>query len=158
MTTSGNVQTPSTYNTMSTQRRKDYKARGRRTWVCFHEIWNLTSFAMATKTSQTTSCEVVLSSRCSQWNKLIPIGSKGWLQMQCDTSRTKRWERPNLVRNAMEKTSKNKRKKRMIGWANNQALTLGPAYNLKSVWCELEGKSKRMLIKEWSCNLFEILS
>jgi len=34
--------------------------------------------------------------------------------MQCDTSRTKVWERPNLVRNAMEKTYKDRWKKRMI--------------------------------------------
>jgi hypothetical protein len=77
---------------------------------------------------------------CSQWKNWIPIGSKGWLQMQCDTSRTKGWERPNLVRNAVEKTSKSKQKKGMTGWANNQTLAFDPTHNLKSVWCELKGK------------------
>ncbi len=39
--------------------------------------------------------------------------------MQCDTSRIKGWERPNLVRNAMEKTFKGTWKKRMTRLINN---------------------------------------
>jgi hypothetical protein len=60
--------------------------------------------------------------------------------MQCDTSRIKGWERPNLVCNVVEKTSKSKRKKGMIGWANNQMPALDLAHNIKSVRCKLEGK------------------
>jgi hypothetical protein len=110
------------------------------TWVYFHEISNVTSFAMATKASHTTSHEIVLSPPCSQWKRCIPLGSKGWLQMQCDTIWTKIQKRLNLVRNAVEKTFESKWKKGMIGWANNQVPTLGPTHNIKSVQCELKGK------------------
>jgi hypothetical protein len=58
---------------------------------------------MDVKTSRITLCEVILSPPCSQQKRWIPIGSKGWLQMQRDTSRSKGWERPNLVCNAMKK-------------------------------------------------------
>jgi TusA-related sulfurtransferase len=44
--------------------------------------------------------------------KWISIGSKSWLQMLCDTPRTKRTDIPNLVCNAMEKTDETKRKKK----------------------------------------------
>ncbi len=69
---------------------------------------------------------------------------------ECDTLRTKGWEKLNIVRNVMKKTSKGKWKKRMIEQANNQMSTLAHAHNLKYVRCKLNGKSKRMLIKEWS--------
>jgi hypothetical protein len=39
----------------------------------------------------------------SEQRNWISIGSKSWLQMQCDTPRIKRMDRPNLVCNAMEK-------------------------------------------------------
>jgi hypothetical protein len=45
-------------------------------------------------------------------------------------------------------------KKRLIGGVNNQTFALGPAHNFKHVQCELKGKFKRMLVKEWSCNSF----
>jgi hypothetical protein len=38
--------------------------------------------------------------------------------MQCDTSRTKGWEKPNLVLKAMEKTFESKWKKRMTRQVN----------------------------------------
>jgi hypothetical protein len=50
--------------------------------------------------------------------------------MQCDTTKTKRWERSNLMWIVMEKTSKGKQKKRMTGWVNNQ--TLDPALYITS--------------------------
>ncbi len=53
--------------------------------------------------------------------------------MQCGTPRTKGWERPNLMCNAVEKTSKGRQIKRMTGHANNQAPTLGRAHDLKHV-------------------------
>jgi hypothetical protein len=56
----------------------------------------------------------------------------------------------------MEKTSKGKQKKGMNRQSNNQAPTPSPAHDLKHVQCESDGKSKRMLIKEWSCNLSKI--
>jgi hypothetical protein len=48
----------------------------------------------------------------SKQRKWISIGSKSWLQMQCDTPRTKRIVRPNLVCNAMEKTYEARWKKK----------------------------------------------
>jgi hypothetical protein len=60
--------------------------------------------------------------------------------------------------NAMEKTCEGRRKEIMIGWINNQVPTSNLAHNLKRAQCELDGKSERMSVKEWSCNLFEIFS
>jgi len=76
--------------------------------------------------------------------------------MQCDTPRIKGWERPNLVHNLIEKTFESKRKKKMIKQANNQTFAPSFTHNLKCLWCKLEDKLKRMLIKEWFCNLSEI--
>jgi hypothetical protein len=39
--------------------------------------------------------------------------------MQCDTPMTKGWEKPNVMHNVMEKTFEGKRKKGIIGRANN---------------------------------------
>jgi hypothetical protein len=55
------MRTPSTDNTMSTQWHENCRARCRRTWVCFHDTWNLAYLAMALKAFRTTPCEVVLS-------------------------------------------------------------------------------------------------
>jgi hypothetical protein len=77
--------------------------------------------------------------------------------MKCDTSRIKGWEKPNLMCNVMEKASKVKHKKMVIGRVHNQASTFGPAHNFKCIWCESKGKLEMMLVKEWSCNLFKIL-
>jgi len=74
----------------------------------FRKTWNLTSFIMIAKTSHTTSCEAILSSPYIQWRRWIPIGSKCWLQMQCDTLRIKGWEKFNLMCNAVEKTFEGK--------------------------------------------------
>jgi len=60
--------------------------------------------------------------------------------------------------NVVEKTSKGKQKKGMIGQVNNQVFALGPTHNLKHVQCELKGKFKKMLVKERSCNCFEMFS
>jgi hypothetical protein len=60
--------------------------------------------------------------------------------MQCDTPKTNRLEKLNLMCNVVEKTSESKQKKGMNGCANNQALALGPTQNLKCVQCILEGK------------------
>ncbi len=60
--------------------------------------------------------------------------------MQCDTPRIKGWERPNLMRNVVEKTSKGMWKKRMTWQANNQVPTPDPSHNFKHVQCESEGK------------------
>jgi hypothetical protein len=46
----------------------------------------------------------------------------------------------------------------MTRWANNQTPTLDPAHELKRAQCKSKGKLKRMLVKEWLCNLIEILS
>jgi hypothetical protein len=78
--------------------------------------------------------------------------------MQCDTPRIKRWEKPNLVRNVVEKTFEDNWKKGMIKWANNQVLTPSLTHDFKHIWCELEGRSERKLVKEWLCNLFKIFS
>jgi hypothetical protein len=123
MTMLVNVRTPSIDNTMSIQQSEDYRARGGRTWVSFYETSNLAFLAMVMKTSCTISCEIVFSSQCTQQRKWIHIGSKSWLQIQCDTLRIKRWKRLNLVHNAMEKTSKGKWKKKMTKHVNNQAPT-----------------------------------
>jgi hypothetical protein len=72
--------------------------------------------------------------------KVDPIRSNGGLQMQCDTPRIKRWERPNLVHNVVEKTSKSRRKKGMIGHANNQVHVANPTNDFKHVQCESESK------------------
>ncbi len=88
----------------------------------------------------TTSCKVVVSSPCAQWNRWIFVGSKGWIQMQCDNPRTKGWEKPNLMHNAMKKPFENRWKKRMIGQANNQMLTSSPAHDLRHVQCESKNK------------------
>jgi hypothetical protein len=53
--------------------------------------------------------------------------------MQCDTPRIKRWERFNLIHNALEKTFEGRWGKGMIRQANNQAFTLGPTHNLKHI-------------------------
>jgi len=62
------------------------------------------------------------------------------------------------VRNTVEKTSKVTQEKVMIGRVNNQVPTLSPAHDFKHAQCELEGKLEMILVKEWSCNLFEIFS
>jgi len=69
---------------------------------------------MIVKASRKTSCKAIFSSLCVQRKKWMHIGSKGELQMQCDTPRTKKWERLNLVHNMMEKTFESKQKKEMI--------------------------------------------
>jgi hypothetical protein len=81
MTTSANMQTPSTINTMSICQREDCKGGGGRTWVCFCETWNPTFLMMVTKRIHTTSCEAIFSPPCTQWKRWIPVGSKAWLQM-----------------------------------------------------------------------------
>jgi hypothetical protein len=88
--------------------------------------------------------------------KVDPHRIQRLVTMQCNTSRTKRWKKPNLMCITMKKTFKRKQKKRIIKWVNNQVPTPSSAHDLK--WCELESKLKRMLIKEWLCNLSEILS
>jgi hypothetical protein len=47
-------------------------------------------------------------------------------------------------------------RKMMTRWANNQALTPSLAQDFKRAQCDFEGKSERMLEKEWSCNSFEM--
>ncbi len=64
--------------------------------------------------------------------------------MQCNTPRTKRWERLNLVRNVVDK--------KKTRHANNQTSTLGLAHDFKQARCESKSKLKMMIIKEWSCN------
>lgn len=45
------------------------------------------------------------------------------------------------------------------GKANiNQVFTPGPTQDLKCAQCKLEDMLEMMLEKEWSCNLFEIIS
>jgi hypothetical protein len=44
----------------------------------------------------------------------------------------------------------------MIRQVNNPTPTHGPTHDLKCVQYELKSKLERMLVKEWSCNLFEI--
>jgi len=46
----------------------------------------------------------------------------------------------------------------MIGQINNQTPTLGLAHDFKHAQCELKDMSKMMLEKEWSCNIFKIVS
>ncbi len=46
----------------------------------------------------------------------------------------------------------------MTRQVNNQTPTLGPTHNLKHTQYESQSKSKRIIIKEWSCNLFKIFS
>jgi hypothetical protein len=53
--------------------------------------------------------------------------------MQCDTPRIKRWEKPNLVRNVVEKTFEDNWKKGMIKWANNQVLTPSLTHDFKHI-------------------------
>jgi hypothetical protein len=60
--------------------------------------------------------------------------------MQCDTPKTERLERLNLVCNVVEKTFEGKRKKGLNGCANNQAPALGLTHNLKHAQCVLECK------------------
>jgi hypothetical protein len=70
--------------------------------------------------------------------------------MHCDNPKANGWERANLVRIVEKKTFEAKRKKKMTRWANNQVLVLGPAQDFKCAQCESQGKSERMLKKEWS--------
>jgi len=59
----------------------------------------------------------------------------------------------------MGKTQPNAQvEKRMTRWVDDQVCTPGLSHDLKHDWCESEGKSKMMLITQWSCNLFEIHS
>lgn len=60
------------------------------------------------------------------------------------------------MHNAMEKTSKGKWKKWMTKQVINQALAPSFTHDFKCLWCKSKGKLKRMLVKEWFCNLFEI--
>ncbi len=59
----------------------------------------------------------------------IPIGSNKWLQMQCATPRTKGWERPNLMCNAIEKTYEGKQKKEWQGKLTTKCSHLAPNLN-----------------------------
>jgi hypothetical protein len=52
----------------------------------------------------------------------------------------KGWERPNLMCNVVEKTSKTKQKKGITRRANNQALAPSPTHDLKHVQCKSKGK------------------
>jgi hypothetical protein len=63
--------------------------------------------------------------------KVDPHRIQRLVTMWCDTLRIKRWERPNLMCNVVEKTFEGKQKKRMIGWANNQVFAPSPAHDLK---------------------------
>jgi hypothetical protein len=81
---------------------------------------DLAFFIMDVKASHITLSEVILSPPCAQKKKWIPIGSKGWLQMQCDTPRNKGWERPNLVCNAMQKCFKIGKKKGQLNRLTNK--------------------------------------
>jgi hypothetical protein len=58
----------------------------------------------------------------------------------------------------MEKTFEARWTKKQIRGIDNQMPKLSPTYNLKHTQCKLEGKLEMMLIKEWLCNIFEILS
>jgi hypothetical protein len=53
--------------------------------------------------------------------------------MQCDTSRIKRWEKPDLIHNAMEKNLKVGEKKKKTRRANNQPLAFYLAHDLKRI-------------------------
>jgi hypothetical protein len=147
MTTYANVWIPSTNSTMSIRQCEKCRASNERTWVYFCRKWNWTSLTMAMKASHTTSCEAIFSPSCTQWRRWIPIRFKGWLQIQFDTPKTKKWEKPNLMCNVVEKTYKRRHKKWMIGWVNNQVFALGPTHNLKHAQCDLGWKFKRMLMK-----------
>jgi len=88
---------------------------------------------MVTRVYRTTLCETVLFSPCMQRKIWIPIGSTGWLQMQCDTPRIKRWEIPNLMHNVVEKTPKHIWKKSVIRQVIYQALAPSLTHDLKCV-------------------------
>ncbi len=44
----------------------------------------------------------------------------------------------------------------MTRWPNNQALAPNLAQDFICAQCDFEGKLKRMLEKEWSCNISEM--
>jgi hypothetical protein len=61
--------------------------------------------------------------------------------MQYDTPWIKGWERLNLMRNVVKKTSiVLDGKKRMTRWANDQTPTPNLAHNLKRTQCKSKGK------------------
>jgi hypothetical protein len=134
--------------TMLIRQHVDWIIGDRRTWVYSHKIWNLTSLVIDAKTSRLTSWEVVLSPSHAQRKRWIPIGSKGWSQMQCDKLRFKGWGKPHWMRNILKKTSKVNRK-RITRWIDNQAPTPGPKQDCRCTQCESKGKPKMMLEKEW---------
>jgi hypothetical protein len=63
---------------------------------------------------------------------------------------------PNAQRSG--KKSKATQRKMMIGQVNKQVATPSPAYNFNCTQCNLESKLEMILVKEWSCNVFEIFS
>jgi hypothetical protein len=135
MATSANMQTLSIDSTMSTREYENYNVKGKRTWVYSQKTWNLPSFAIVAKALRTTSCKAIHFSPWVQQKIWIHVRSKGWLQMQCNTPRTKGWERPNLMCNKVEKTFKAKREKKMIRRNDNKTPAPTPnfTHNLKHI-------------------------
>jgi hypothetical protein len=127
-------------------------------WVCSHATWKLAFLMMDVKASHIGSWDTIFSPPWAQQRKRIPMGPKGWPQMQCDKSKANRGGRPNLFCIAKKKTFEAKCKKKMTRRPNNQVPIHGLTQDLKCAQCKSKGKSKMMLKKEWLCNISKMFS
>jgi predicted metalloenzyme YecM len=87
MITSANVQMPLIESTMLTYWHEDWRVGGRRMWIYWCATRKLAFLVMDAKTSYMTWCDVVLSLPWTQQKRWIPMGSKGWPQMEWNKPR-----------------------------------------------------------------------
>ncbi len=109
---------------------------------------------MEAKASRIASCDAIHSPPWEKQRRWVPVGSKGWPQMQWIAPKANEWERPNLVRNAKEKTLEGRQKGGMTGQTKKQTFAPRFTQDLKCAWCKLKVMSKMMLKKEWLCNIY----
>jgi hypothetical protein len=87
-------------------------------------------------------------------NKWIPISSMVWPHWHHDKWATIGCSKPRWVHNAIRKWVEDKQNASVVGWANNQALALGPTHKQKCVPMIFEGGSTRSETNFCSCKWF----
>ncbi len=128
-------------------------------WVC-----STTSFMMDAKASHMALWDIIPSHNPSslpithhpfpswaQWRRWIPMALK--VDHKCNVTNQGPMDGGGPTRCASwrKKCLKLNKKKRMIGWANNQTPILSHVQDLKCAWYKSISKLERMLEKEWSC-------
>jgi hypothetical protein len=97
MKTSAKVRMLSTNNTMLTCQCEESKGGGK-TCVYSRTTWKFTPLVLEANVLWRTSWDAIRSLPWEQHNRWIPIGSKGWQQMQWVNLNCSGWGMPNMLR------------------------------------------------------------